>query len=154
MYVNHFPTNILLLFQDPIQYPTFHLVAFLLKSLHVCNIFSIFLFHVPNTLEKHQSVILLNIPKFVVFWCFLMAEMTLCILAEFHRNNVLLSVHHIRFMMSKFILLVIFTLIIWFKCTLPVFTTIVSIFHFALKYVCWGRCFESMQVGSLLTFAL
>ena len=36
-------------------------------------------------------------------------------------DDVFLSVHHIKeFMISKFILLVMFTLIIWLRCTLPI----------------------------------
>lgn len=68
------------------------------------------------------------------------------------------TVYHKEFTMSKFLSLVMFTLIVWLRCILPVFTTIFTFFSFVqvcmLGQMIWNyaNCFSSNLCPLILSF--
>lgn len=133
---------ILLLFQDLIQDPTLYLVNFLLR-LFLFVIFPQSFSFLSLTFERQQEVILYNVPKFVVFWWL---EWHYTFWKEHH--SVSQGVHDVKI---PIICVVYFDHLVKVHSArfLPLY-----LFSFPLcKYVCWGRCFETMQIVSPLTFA-
>lgn len=93
----NFSANILFLLQDPVKYPTLHLVImfrllqFLSGPRYLPSVF-----HCLNPFEEGcWSVILWNVSQFGLVWCFLVIRRRLCIFGKYITEVILYSSQYI-----------------------------------------------------------